>query len=591
MKQGLLAFQYEQEKGSMGMTGLSGLMTYVELMQAAGLRSSVERHVRLRERGQGRTDSQMIISLMLLNLAGGESVSDLDLLEKDRGLCRMLGEFETCGMRLSERRALEKRWRVERRRSVPSESAVFRYLERFHDVDEESKREDHRAFIPAPNGAMKGLGKVNADLVGFVQSRSPQTEATLDMDATLVETRKQEALPSYKKHRAYQPLITYWSEAELIVHSEFRDGNVPAGHQQLRVLIEALGRLPAGVEKVMLRSDTAGYQRELLMYCAEGRDERFGVIEFAVGVDVTTEFRRAVSEVAEQDWQTLYRKVGEHRVDTGQQWADVNFVPNWIGHSKNSPEYRFIATRGRLIEQPLPGMEGQMELPFPAMELSNRGWYKVFGVVTNRSIAADELIWWSRQRCGKGEEVHSVLKSALAGGRLPSGLFGANTAWWAISVLAFNLNSAMKRLVLGKQWVGASEGGALRPDRPTGPCDASRQEVDHPSGPCPSLIRVAAQGAAEDIGAGCRAVSSIATLLGASVCRRLCRVARPGHAFFGLTTAIIGSEPLPIPSKTAPETLSDARSCHASPLVDTRTPPESTPSSSQPCQVGNLGFP
>ena len=308
MKQGLLAFQYEQEKGSTGMTGLSGLMTYVELMQAAGLRPSVERHVRLRERGQGWTDSQMIISLMLLNLAGGESVSDLDLLEKDRGLCRMLREFETCGMRLSERRALEKRWRVERRRSVPSESAVFRYLERFHEVDEESKREAHRAFIPAPNGAMKGLRKVNADLVGFVQSRSPQTEATLDMDATLVETRKQEALPSYKKHRAYQPLITYWSEAELIVHSEFRDGNVPAGHQQLRVLIEALGRLPAGVEKVMLRSDTAGYQRELLRYCAEGRDERFGVIEFAVGVDVTTEFRRAVSEVAEQDWQALYRK-------------------------------------------------------------------------------------------------------------------------------------------------------------------------------------------------------------------------------------------------------------------------------------------
>ena len=64
------------------------------------------------------------------------------------------------------------------------------------------------------------------------------------------------------------------------------------------------------------------------------------------------------------------------------------------------------------------------------------------------------MIWWSRQRCGKGEEVHSVLKSDLAGGRLPSGLFGANAAWWAISVLAFNLNSAMKRLVLGGQWVG-----------------------------------------------------------------------------------------------------------------------------------------
>ena len=33
MKQGLLAFQYEQEKGSTGMTGLSGLMTYVRYLQ------------------------------------------------------------------------------------------------------------------------------------------------------------------------------------------------------------------------------------------------------------------------------------------------------------------------------------------------------------------------------------------------------------------------------------------------------------------------------------------------------------------------------------------------------------------------------
>ena len=32
MKQGLLAFQYEEEKSTTGMTALSGLMTYVELM-------------------------------------------------------------------------------------------------------------------------------------------------------------------------------------------------------------------------------------------------------------------------------------------------------------------------------------------------------------------------------------------------------------------------------------------------------------------------------------------------------------------------------------------------------------------------------
>ena len=272
----------------------------------------------------------------------------------------------------------------------------------------------------------------------------------------------------------------------------------------------------------MLQSDTAGYQRELLRYCAEGRDERFGVIDFAVGVDVTVEFTRAVSEVEDDQWHVLSRKVGECRFDTGQQWAEVNFVPEWIGRSKKNPEYRFIAIREPLNEQPLPGMETQLELPFPAMRLGDGAWHKVFGLVTNLDFTGDELVWWSRQRCGKGEEVHGVLKDDLAGGRLPSGLFGANAAWWAIAVLAFNPvwgygagselcdEAAGVRRPVGQQ---APEGGALRPDRPTGPGGAARQEVDHPSGPWPSLIRVAAQGAAEDTGAGCRAVSSVGHLV------------------------------------------------------------------------------
>ena len=107
MKQGVLPFQYEQEKSPKGMTALSGLVTYLELMHAAGLRSSVERHVALRECGQGWTDSQVVSSLILLNLAGGESVVDLDVLEKDAGFCRVLREVETYGMHRRERRALE----------------------------------------------------------------------------------------------------------------------------------------------------------------------------------------------------------------------------------------------------------------------------------------------------------------------------------------------------------------------------------------------------------------------------------------------------------------------------------------------------
>ena len=458
----------------------------------------------------------MITSLVLLNVAGGESVSDLNVLEGDEGLGRLLRRMETHGMCRCEREAMEQRWRVGRQRSVPSPSAVFRYLDKFHDAGEEAKREPGRAFIPAATAGLRRLSRVNAEMVAFVQRHIRQSCATLDMDATLVETHKHQAQYCYEKDKAYQPLTTYWHEAGLIAHTEFRDGNVPACYQQKRVLTEALAQLPRGVKKVMVRSDTAGYQQELLRYCAKGQDERLGEIEFAVGVDVTTEFRRAVSEVAEQDWQTLYRKVGEHRVDTGQQWADVNFVPNWIGHSKNNPEYRFIATRERLIEQPLPGMEGQMELPFPAMELSNRGWYKVLSVVTNRSIAADELIWWSRQRCGKGEEVHSVLKSDLAGGRMPSGLFGANAAWWSISVLAFNLvwgYGAGSELGHEAAGVGrtvaeqAAQGSAIRRRQPARADGAPRPATDHTPDRRPPGLRSADRDAPEHTVSGRRPLS------------------------------------------------------------------------------------
>ena len=204
---------------------------------------------------------------------------------------------------------------------------------------------------------------------------------------------------------------------------------------------------------MLLRSDTAGYQWELLEYCAKGSDERFGVIEFAVGVDVSPEFKAAVGEVGEDEWHELRRRVGEYEVGTGQEWAEVCFVPNVIGRSKNGPEYRFIAIREPLRNPSLPGMESQLDLRVPIMTMSDGGWYKVTGVVTNRELDGDELIHWYRHRCGKGEEVHGVLKDDLAGGRLPSGLFGANAAWWAITVLAFNLNSAMKQLALGGQWV------------------------------------------------------------------------------------------------------------------------------------------
>jgi hypothetical protein len=450
IKQGVLPFSYESEPTESGMTALAGLPAYLELASVAGLTASLQRHLEgCHLKKQGWTDTQIIMSLILLNIAGGDCVDDLRILERDEGLVKVLQRVGFTGHLRKERREQERRWRKERKRAFPSPSVVFRYLNNFVNTQDEKQRAMGKAFIPESNEALQALGRVNPDLLRFAQKHGPQTEATLNMDASIVETSKQDALFSYKGSQSYQPLSVGWTEQDLVVYSQFRDGNVPAAFQNLEVFQKSLEMLPPGVVKVYLRSDTAGYQKDLLVYCAKGQNKRFGVIEFAIGVDVTGAFRKAVSEVAEEDWQTLKREIDGRQVETGQEWAEVCFVPDWTAQSKGGPNYRFIATRELLRQQEFPGME--VQLPFPTYHQGAKH-YKLHGIVTNRDIAGDKLIWWSRERCGKGEEMHSIMKSDLAGGQFPSAQFGANAAWWQIMILAFNLNSLMKRLALPESW-------------------------------------------------------------------------------------------------------------------------------------------
>jgi len=452
MPQGVLSFQYEKEESERGMTALAGLPPYLDLAHVSGLISSIREHLQIKKGDQGWTDQEIVLSLILLNLAGGDCVDDLKILAEDEGFCRVLHRVKSHGLQRKERRELERRLRKEKKCAVPSQSSVFRYLAAFHDKEQEKLRQPGKAFIPAPNEHLAGLMKVNRDLLSWLQKKNEKKTATIDGDATLAETNKASALHCYKHYKAYQPLNMWWAEQGVMVYTEFRDGNVPAGYQQLRVVKEALTNLPEGVEQAYFRSDTAGYEAELLKYFAKGEHERFGIIEFAVGADVTPAFKKAVSELAETDWNPLQKEIKGKMEKTGQEWAEVCFVPTWAGHSKNGPGYRYLAIREPLAQISLPGIEAQKELPFPTMEFGKKGSCKLFGIVTNRKIEGGELIRWHRERCGKSEEAHSIMKEDLAGGKLPSGDFGENAAWWSIMVLALNLNELMKRLVLGGSW-------------------------------------------------------------------------------------------------------------------------------------------
>ena len=189
MPQGLLPYKYEQEKTDAGLTALAGLPVYLDLASLLNLGEIIRKHLKIKT--QGWTDEQIILSLILLNLAGGDCVDDLKILEADEGFCRVLRRIELHGLPGKKRRETERRWRKEKHRSVPSPSAVFRYLAAFH---EDCDREEGKAIIPPLTEPLAALERINADLIRVISTRNPLQCATLDMDATLIETWKEASL-------------------------------------------------------------------------------------------------------------------------------------------------------------------------------------------------------------------------------------------------------------------------------------------------------------------------------------------------------------------------------------------------------------
>ena len=104
------------------------------------------------------------------------------------------------------------------------------------------------------------------------------------------------------------------------------------------------------------REDLADVLRKLIRltvrrYCGEGKDPRFGVIDFAISADVTEAFRAAVLQTKETEWKPLIRMFDGKPQQTDQEWAEVCFVPHWAGYSKNRADYRFLAIREPLRQE------------------------------------------------------------------------------------------------------------------------------------------------------------------------------------------------------------------------------------------------
>ena len=419
-------------------TPFAGLVPLLQMSGAMKLHEFIDQSLHVQGE-KGFKDHEYIMSLAAMQIVEGSTLDHLAVFKEKFGLNVL--PF-----------------------NIPSPSAGRGYLGNFHNTAEESKQKQGSVYIPEENEHLAGFRSIHAFCFQQAFNMKPLSSVTLDQDATFIYTNTKNALNNYHGEKSYEAFNTYCPEYDMVVGTQFRDGNVNPGYGQLEELQRVLSYIPAGIEKVSLRSDSAGYQIDLLKYCSEGKNERFGIIDFTVSCSVTDGFREAVKVVPASDWKPLMKEItcgGTKKLEkTNQEYATIPYVPQWAGNSKNTPEYRYIAIRekfkGKISSK---SNEGQLVIPemIEYMEAENDrikklhltemtgDVYKIFGIVTNM-IERDggELIAWHHERCGKSEELHRVLKNEMAGGHIASRKFGANAAWWNIAVFALSLLSLFK---------------------------------------------------------------------------------------------------------------------------------------------------
>lgn len=402
---GRLDFEIDTELEPGLVTARAGIPSLVEAYRLTGTAAVVERTVKLKARKRGLSSSEMVESFLALWATGGERAEDFDHFRQDKALAELIGH------------------------ELPAAQTARDFLDRFHE-DGLPLLQEGLASVPSESAPLQGLAAANRELILDLQCRKPVRIATLDIDATVIHSSKRSAKRAYDGERGYQPVLVLWAEQDVIVADEFRDGNVPAGMGNLRVIQKAVSALPGKFDEIRLRGDSALYEHDAMTWMDEHR------VRYAISVRMSQQIKDCIEALPEDHW----KPAGEE-ADVIREWAEVNYVPsdgNWSKEHATPRRYLAIRIKPR---------QGEL--------LGDGTGLKHFAIVTNRNDpdggSGLDLIRWHRQKAGTIEHAHDVLMNELAGWCLPSQRFGANAAWLRMNVLLYNLLSAFKRVGLPEE--------------------------------------------------------------------------------------------------------------------------------------------
>jgi hypothetical protein len=380
LQQGVLPFKIE--KSDEPLIARAGLILPYEMARALKLPQVIDRELPRPRSGHAYKPSQFVMPLIVMLHGGGKKLEDLREIRGEVSLRELLAIKE-----------------------LPASCTVGDWLRR----------------MSWDGRGLSGLGKVNDHMVAEVLKRDHRTEYTLDNDATVIESEKQEARWTYKKEKGYQPLLGFLFELGLALGDEFREGDVPAGAGALEFLELCQRKMPRGKRIGYYRADSASYQARVINFCFDHQ------MLFTITADKDEAVMVAIKGIKGGEWQPYEgdREIAE------------------TVHTMNNTKEAF-----RLIVQRWRKLQGELFNPDP---------YCYHVIATNREESAKEVVKLHNQR-GQLENYIKELKSGFGMEWMPCGETYANAVFFRIGVIAYNLFQALKLLGLPAWWRTATIG-------------------------------------------------------------------------------------------------------------------------------------
>ncbi len=415
-----------EPRGGAPLVSWSSLGIVHGLVERLEVAPVIDSAVRVLRRHKWYTESDHVLTLTYNMLSGGNTLSDINWLRADEGLRRLLG-----GAR------------------VPHATTVGDFLARFDGKREQCSDRDQQAGKLARSELREAVEEIQQRAFGLLP-RSRRRVATLDWDSSIHEVygeQKEGADFSYDRRWSYSSLYGTVAETGDVLHLGLHEGSRHTSYGIKEVLPRTIERVRKHFRQVRMRADSGYYDQEIVDICAERG------VEFYIVAKQRQNLLRAVHGLPECAWRPLApirersgRRRRKRRENVKRKISRQRKPDQWY---KGTPEvarmmfrptswkkgYRYVIKR-----TPIHDADGKQEY------LDGMRKYAYWIVVTN-SKRSNTAVLRTAQGRGNQENLIKDLKEGLGLSHVPTGLLGANQAYFMIAALAWNLKTWMLNLL------------------------------------------------------------------------------------------------------------------------------------------------